>query len=150
MSLDPETKKLIEKLLLRGERMLGETCPVCGTPLFLIKELGLRFCPKCRRYVIKSEEEYEKALAAGIKPEDMIVVGFKPKDLEEHHPKPEPKEPRPHMPKHEPHKYPPQIMELLDEVVRLVREGKFDEARVVAEIVSTLCSCFKRRSFIGL
>jgi len=40
-----EEKKLLDKmkeLLLRGERMLGEVCPKCGTPLFLIKETGLK------------------------------------------------------------------------------------------------------------
>ena len=147
MSLDPETRKLMEKLLLRGERMLGETCPVCGTPLFLIKELGLRFCPKCKRYVIKSEEEYEKALAAGIKPADMIIVGFKPKELKGEERIPERRTSKTSKERARSQGYPPQIEELLDEVVRLVREGKFEEARVVAEIISILCSCFKRRLF---
>ncbi|MHA1616370.1 MAG: autoantigen p27 domain-containing protein [Candidatus Njordarchaeales archaeon] len=54
-----DEKKLLERmkdLLLRGERMLGEACPRCGTPLFLIKATGLKYCPKCNVYLATPEE----------------------------------------------------------------------------------------------
>lgn len=36
--------------------MLDESCPKCGTPLFYIKEVGLKYCPKCDIYVATLEE----------------------------------------------------------------------------------------------
>ena len=48
--------KHMKELLLHGERMLDEYCPKCGTPLFLIKETGLKYCPKCRVYIATPEE----------------------------------------------------------------------------------------------
>ena len=56
---DAEEKALILKmknLLLRGARMLDETCPRCNTPLFYIKETGLKYCPKCNVYLATPEE----------------------------------------------------------------------------------------------
>ena len=63
MTTNNDEKKLLEKmrdLLLSGARMLGEACPKCGTPLFLIKEVGLKYCPKCNVYVA-TPDEIEKA-----------------------------------------------------------------------------------------
>ncbi|MGQ4892292.1 MAG: Sjogren's syndrome/scleroderma autoantigen 1 family protein [Candidatus Njordarchaeia archaeon] len=57
---DEETIRHIRELLLRGERLLDEHCPKCGTPLILIKETGLKYCPKCRVY-IATEEELKRA-----------------------------------------------------------------------------------------
>jgi len=58
-----EEKKLLDKmkdLLLRGARMLGDSCPKCGTPLFYVKAVGLKYCPKCDVY-LATPEELEKA-----------------------------------------------------------------------------------------
>jgi len=53
---DKETIAHMRDLLLRGARMLDEHCPKCGTPLFLIKETNLKYCPKCRVYIATQEE----------------------------------------------------------------------------------------------
>ena len=53
---DKETIEHMRDLLLRGARMLDEHCPKCGTPLFLIKETNLKYCPKCRVYLATQEE----------------------------------------------------------------------------------------------
>lgn len=137
MSLDKETRELIEKLLLRGDRMLGETCPVCGTPLILIKSLGLRFCPKCKRYVIKSEEEYRKALSLGIKPGDMIIVGFRPKEYQE-----EPKIERKAVAAR-PKRLSDPLRELVEILIDYVRRDELEKALTLASIIKTLCDCLK-------
>ena len=69
---DSETIKHIRELLLRGERLLDEHCPKCGTPLILIKETGLKYCPKCRVY-IATEEELKKAK---VDPKKLKVYDF--------------------------------------------------------------------------
>jgi len=61
MKMDPNSddKELLQKmknLLLSGARMLDEVCPNCGTPLFYIKEVGLKYCPKCDVYVATLQE----------------------------------------------------------------------------------------------
>ncbi len=53
---DKEVVEHMRELLLKGARMLDEHCPRCGTPLFLIKETGLKYCPKCRVYIATEEE----------------------------------------------------------------------------------------------
>ncbi len=55
---DEERRKKIAKALLKGWRMLSETCPICGTPLFQ-KPGGEIICPICETRVIlvSSEEE---------------------------------------------------------------------------------------------
>ena len=51
--------KLIQKmvtLLREGHRMLDETCPQCGTILFLRKDVGLRYCPNCEIFFATPKE----------------------------------------------------------------------------------------------
>jgi UPF0148 protein len=42
--------KEMAKLLRQGARMLGDTCPECGTPIFQLKT-GEIICPMCQRPV---------------------------------------------------------------------------------------------------
>jgi len=51
-----ELIKRMKNLLLNGARMLDETCPKCGTPLFYMKDIGLKYCPKCNVYVATPAE----------------------------------------------------------------------------------------------
>lgn len=53
---DRELLQKMKNLLLSGARMLDESCPNCGTPLFYIKEVGLKYCPKCDIYVATLRE----------------------------------------------------------------------------------------------
>ncbi len=53
---DRELLQKMKNLLLSGARMLDEVCPNCGTPLFYIKEVGLKYCPKCDVYVATPQE----------------------------------------------------------------------------------------------
>jgi len=55
-----ETIAHMRNLLLKGARMLDEHCPKCNTPLFLIKETNLKYCPNCRVY-LATEEELKRA-----------------------------------------------------------------------------------------
>ncbi len=121
MSIDKETKEIIEKLLLRGNTLLGETCPVCGFPLIYIKDIGLKFCPKCKKYVITSEADLEKARSLGMKEDDMILTIEKKESKRREPPK-------------------DAIGELIYEILKLVRQGKYDEALIVAQIVKILSS----------
>ncbi len=54
---DERSKKMAEALL-KGWKMLSETCPVCGTPLFK-KPSGEVVCPVCgtRVILVSSDEE---------------------------------------------------------------------------------------------
>lgn len=57
---EEEVSKRVAKLLKQGNKMLSEHCPKCGSPLFLIKERGLKYCPKCEVY-LASRAEIKKA-----------------------------------------------------------------------------------------
>jgi UPF0148 protein len=39
------------ELLRKGARMLSETCPICNTPLFQLKD-GSLICPMCNKPVV--------------------------------------------------------------------------------------------------
>lgn len=55
--------KEIAELLRKGATMLSEACPVCGTPLFKLKNGGL-ICPMCNRPVkIVSKDTDIEAMA---------------------------------------------------------------------------------------
>jgi UPF0148 protein len=47
--------KEMAELLKQGARMLGQSCPECGTPLFQLKS-GETVCPMCKRPVKFIEE----------------------------------------------------------------------------------------------
>ena len=70
-----ELIKKMSKLLLKGAKMLDETCPMCGTPLFYMKEVGLKYCPKCDIFVATPEElekaKVDKRMIKIIGPEDL-------------------------------------------------------------------------------
>ncbi len=72
---DEKSKKLAEALL-KGWKMLSETCPVCGTPLFR-KPSGEVICPVCgtRVILVSSDEEGRiertKLVLAGVM-EDLV------------------------------------------------------------------------------
>lgn len=57
---EEEIRKRVTKLLKQGNKMLSEHCPKCDSPLFLIKERGLKYCPKCEVY-LASRDEIKKA-----------------------------------------------------------------------------------------
>lgn len=59
MPLDRNVIAKMSELLLKGERMLEEICPLCKTPLFYIKSKKMRYCPMCDIYWV-SEEEAKK------------------------------------------------------------------------------------------
>ena len=58
MKKDEDLIKRMARLLKSGATMLNEVCPVCGTPLFKLKN-GEVICPKCNRrvYLVKNEQE---------------------------------------------------------------------------------------------
>ncbi|NIQ06254.1 MAG: hypothetical protein GWO20_11190 [Candidatus Korarchaeota archaeon] len=58
-----DVRKHVVSLLKRGNRLLAEHCPKCGTPLLLIKDKGLKYCPKCQVY-LATREEIEKGKVA--------------------------------------------------------------------------------------
>ncbi len=72
-----ELIKKMSRLLLKGAKMLEETCPMCGTPLFYMKEVGLKYCPKCDIFVA-TPEELEKA-----KVDKRMIKIISPEDLKE-------------------------------------------------------------------
>lgn len=57
-----EVRERMTKLLKQGNKLLAEYCPKCGTPLFLIKDKGLKYCPKCQVYLATEEEIEEKEI----------------------------------------------------------------------------------------
>ena len=48
--LSEGSMKKMGELLRQGARMLGDTCPECGTPLFQLRS-GETICPMCNRQV---------------------------------------------------------------------------------------------------
>jgi UPF0148 protein len=65
---DPSVKKMAE-LLRQGATMLADACPLCGSPLFKVK--NDTFCVKCDRRIIyaESDEEAEAQAAKSLIPE---------------------------------------------------------------------------------
>lgn len=55
----PEAMKRMVQLLQQGAVMLAETCPICGLPLFRLKN-GEVVCPIHGRVVIVSSDEEER------------------------------------------------------------------------------------------
>jgi UPF0148 protein len=53
--------KEMADLLRKGATMLGESCPICGTPLFKLRD-GEIICPKCNRPVRFVESEKDVSL----------------------------------------------------------------------------------------
>lgn len=53
---EDELRKRMTKLLKKGNKLLAEYCPKCGSPLFLIKNKGLKYCPKCNVYLASRED----------------------------------------------------------------------------------------------
>jgi len=58
--------KEMGELLRRGARMMSKACPVCGTPLFRLKN-GEIVCPSCKRPVkiVKGDEAPEATAQMG-------------------------------------------------------------------------------------
>ena len=58
---DPEIVKKMARLMMQGAVMLAERCPICGLPLFRLKN-GQVICPVHGRVlIVSSEEEAEEA-----------------------------------------------------------------------------------------
>ena len=55
----PEAMKRMVQLLQQGAVMLAETCPICGLPLFRLKN-GEVVCPIHGRVVLVSSDEEER------------------------------------------------------------------------------------------
>ena len=53
---DPAVVKKMAQLMLQGAVMLAETCPVCGLPLFRLRN-GETVCPVHGRVLIVSSDE---------------------------------------------------------------------------------------------
>lgn len=58
------------ELLRSGARMLSQSCPECGSPLFQLKS-GDIWCAKCQRRVIIISEGEDVAVEAGLKLESI-------------------------------------------------------------------------------
>ena len=65
LTLEKEKQQIrrMSELLRSGATMLSQTCPVCNTPLFRVKDQLL--CPRCNKnVVIVKEGEEEKTIAS--------------------------------------------------------------------------------------
>ncbi len=61
--LSDEDIKRMSELLKSGATMLADTCPVCGSPLFRLRD-GSVICPHCQKKVVylKEGENEDRAL----------------------------------------------------------------------------------------
>ena len=58
---DPEVVRKMARLMMQGAVMLAERCPICGLPLFRLRN-GQVICPVHGRVlIVSSEEEAEEA-----------------------------------------------------------------------------------------
>jgi|ECHhosMinimDraft_1075155.scaffolds.fasta_scaffold00334_10 UPF0148 protein len=75
-STKDEGIKKAADLLRQGATMLGDSCPVCGMPLFKLKS-GEVVCPQHGRvYVVKDEEEERRVRrrAELIEAQDLLIT----------------------------------------------------------------------------
>jgi UPF0148 protein len=58
--------KEMAELLRKGASMLGESCPICGTPLFKLRN-GEIICPNCNRPIryVEPDEDTERITQKG-------------------------------------------------------------------------------------
>ncbi|MEN2974955.1 MAG: Sjogren's syndrome/scleroderma autoantigen 1 family protein [Candidatus Caldarchaeales archaeon] len=56
--------KRMADALRSGAKMLSETCPICGSPIFEIK--GELWCLKCNKRVVKVRSDEEVATAISV------------------------------------------------------------------------------------
>ena len=67
-----EMKQMAE-LLRSGATMLSNSCPECGSPLFMLKS-GDIVCANCQRRVMIVTEEEEAVVEAGVQLESLEKV----------------------------------------------------------------------------
>lgn len=67
--MSDSTKQMAE-LLRSGAKMLSQSCPECGSPLFQLKS-GEIWCARCQRRVIIIPEGEETTAEAGIQLESL-------------------------------------------------------------------------------
>jgi UPF0148 protein len=71
--LSDEGMRDMAKLLRSGARMLSQSCPECGSPLFQLKS-GEIWCAKCQRRVIIVSEGEESLATVGPRLESLENV----------------------------------------------------------------------------
>lgn len=66
--MNEDKVKEMAKLLLSGAIMLAEQCPVCGAPLFRLKDNTVK-CPSCGYVKTENKEEAKQKITTGTEKE---------------------------------------------------------------------------------
>jgi UPF0148 protein len=61
--MSKDSMKKMADLLRNGAKMLGDSCPECGTPIFQLKS-GEIICPRCQRPIkyLEKNQDLDKAI----------------------------------------------------------------------------------------